>query len=372
MQGRLLFVRCFILSLVAVGGLGGCREEKAQVYTAPKDPPLDLGKSAPSDLASSRPESTPATASSPPWVIPSGWTTKPDSSGVRQASYEVSRGERSLDIAVTAFPRDTGSELDNVNRWRRELALPEVTTDALKGLAQSVAIGGETGRLYEFVNPGPRTDGKPPERTYLAQFSAGDLTVYFKLRGEATLAEEEKAHYLAWLASVQTGPGPADARPPAPAPASQASSPADMRGAVTPPPTTDLPKWSPPTHWKAAGEKAMRLASFDVPGEGGAKGDVSISALGGSAGGLLMNVNRWRGQVGLPAVDDAGLAKEAQTLELGADRGAFVDLKGADKRILAVVVARADRTWFYKLTGPDSLLTKERDNFVQFVKSVRY
>ena len=116
----------------------------------------------------------------------------------------------------------------------------------------------------------------------------------------------------------------------------------------------------------------MRLASFDVPGVGGAKGDVSISALGGGAGGLLANVNRWRGQVGLAPLDEAELAQAKETLDLGADQGVLVDLKGAEKRILAVVVSRADRTWFFKLSGPDALLTKERDNFVQFVKSVKY
>ena len=373
MQGRALVHRCLLFSLVATGWFAGCRDEKPQVYTAPKDPPLDLGQPAVAEASSTRTGIVPAGPSAPPWVVPEGWIDKPDPSGVRQASYAVTRGDRSLDIAVTAFPGGTGGELENVNRWRRELALPEVTAEALKGLSQPVRIGGEAGLLYEFLNPGPRSDGKPAEQTYVAQLPAGDLRVYFKVRGEATLAAEEKANYLAWLASVQTGPNPAEPRP---APAAVApppdGRPPDMRGAVAPPPATGWPKWSPPAHWQAAGEKPMRLASFDVPGVGGAKGDVSISALGGGAGGLLANVNRWRGQVGLAPLDEAELAQAKETLDLGADQGVLVDLKGAEKRILAVVVSRADRTWFFKLSGPDALLTKERDNFVQFVKSVKY
>ncbi len=376
MQGRPFVYRCLTLTLAAAGWLTGCRDEKPQVYMAPKDPPLDVSPSVVSEAAGPRAEAAsaaPAGPSSPPWMVPAGWTDKPDPSGVRQASYAVSRAGRSLDIAVTAFPGGTGGELENVNRWRRELALPEIGADALNGLAQSVRIGGETGQLYEFLNPGPRTDGKTAERTYVAQLPAGDLKVYFKLRGEATLAAEEKENYLAWLASVQTGPAPTERRSSARPTAGSPGNPApEMRGAVAPPPATDLPKWSPPAHWQAAGEKPMRLASFDVPGEGGVRGDVSISTLGGNGGGLLMNVNRWRGQVGLGQLDEAGLAKETQSLDLGADRGALVDLKGPEKRILAVVVPRSDRTWFFKLSGPDSLLTKEHDNFVQFVKSIRY
>ena len=116
----------------------------------------------------------------------------------------------------------------------------------------------------------------------------------------------------------------------------------------------------------------MRLASFDIPGDGGAKGDLSISALGGAAGGLLANVNRWRGQVGLAPWSDEQLAKESEVLKFGADSGTLVDLKGADKRILAVIMPRGERTWFYKLTAPDALVTREREAFVTFVKSVRY
>jgi hypothetical protein len=312
-----------------------------------------------------------------PWVVPADWVTKPDASGVRQASYGVTRDGRSLDIAVTAFPGGTGSELDNVNRWRRELALPEVPASALAGLAQPVKIGTQSGQLYEFVNSGPRTDGKAAEQTLVAQLTAGDLNVYFKLRGDATLAAEEKPKYLAWLASVQTGPAVSPAETPAPrvdAPAARrpVASAGDMRGPVAPPPPTDLPKWTPPSHWQPAGEKPMRLASFDIPGSGGAKGDVSISALGGGAGGLLANINRWRGQVGLGAIDEAALARESESVELGGDHGTLVDLKGPEKRILAVIVPRTDRTWFFKLSGPDALLTQEREGFVKFVKSVKY
>lgn len=367
----------------------GCRDEKPRVYTAPPDPALNTDPGAGGAAPSAGMAAAPAAARRPagaPWTLPAGWVEKPDPAGVRQASYAVIRGDRSLDIAVTAFPGDTGTELANVNRWRRELTLPEVAEDALKGLSQPVKIGTEKGQLYEFVNTTPRADGKPLERTLVAQLAAGGMNVFFKMRGEAALAAEEKANYLTWLASVQTGadtagepaaPPRAAAPPPPPAApfaggGAGAGVPPNMRGAVAPPPSTGLPKWAPPAHWVAAGEKPMRLASFDVPGAGGAKGDLSISALGGGAGGLLANVNRWRGQVGLGPWDEAALTKSGETLSLNGDSGVLVDLKGSEKRILAVVVPRGDRTWFYKLTAPDALVTQERENFVKFVQSVRY
>lgn len=374
--------RRLLLSLpagIAVLALTGCREEKPKAYSAPPDPPLAVEVAAPGgDAAPTASAGAPRRPGGPPWTVPAGWVDKPDPSGVRQASYSVTRGDRTLDIAVTAFPGATGGELENVNRWRRELTLPEIAADALKGLAQPVKIGTESGQLYEFFNATARADGKPAERTLVAQLPAGGMSVYFKLRGEATLASEERPNFLAWLASVQTGPGPgpgpeaATARPPA-APVAGGGAPPNMRGPVAPPPGTDLPNWTPPAHWLPAGEKPMRLASFDIPGEGGTKGDLSVSALGGGAGGLLANVNRWRvQQLGLPAWDEAALAQGAEKLQLGNDTGTLVDLKGAEKRILAVIVSRGDRTWFYKLTATDALAGKERENFVNFVKSARY
>ena len=257
------------------------------------------------------------------------------------------------------------------------MALPEIGSLELNGLAQPVKIGAEQGRLYEFVNATPRADGKPAERTLVAQLPAGGMNVYFKMRGDATLAEEERANFLVWLASVQTGPDPARTEQPvagatprnsAPPPAS----PPNMAGPVVPPPQTDLPKWDPPAHWRAAGEKPMRLASFDIPGDAGAKGDLSISALGGGAGGLLANVNRWRTQLGLAGWEEAALAKESEKIQWNTEVGTLVDLKGTEKRILGVILPRGERTWFFKLTAPDALVERERANFIKFVKSVRF
>jgi hypothetical protein len=40
--------------------------------------------------------------------------------------------------------------------------------------------------------------------------------------------------------------------------------------------------------------------------------------------------------------------------------------------MLAAVVSQDDRTWFFKLTGPESVVGAERENFVKFLKSVKF
>jgi len=121
----------------------------------------------------------------------------------------------------------------------------------------------------------------------------------------------------------------------------------------------------------------MRLASFSIPGPDGAKGDLSVVALGAQAGGVVANVSRWRQQMELPPLGETELSSSLKSLSTTAgDKALVIELEGAGghagSNLLAAIVARTDRTWFYKLTGPKALVTGERDNFQKFVQSIVY
>lgn len=358
----------------------GCkREEEVRVYQAPKD---RLASAAPSAAGAGSP--TGATGSSttsprPPWTVPDGWTEKPSTGGMRIASYAITSADgRSVDVSVVPLGGQSGSTLDNVNRWRDQVGLGPLTEAELASQRQTVRIGDYDGEFYDLVSEKPMLDGQYKVRTLAAILPLPGTTVFFKATGEDALVRENLAKFKAWLSSVQTGPtsgsAPASASAGAPTPGGV---PPDMRGPVAPPPSTALPTWEVPSGWKSAPATTMRLASFVIPGANGQTGDLSVVALGPAAGGALANVNRWRDQLGLPAVDDAGLARSTSTVDVtGGDRALVVELKGegasAGKGMLAAIVTRPDRTWFYKLTGDDVLIAAERNNFVQFVRSVKY
>src|SRR6266853_1053843 len=61
-------------------------------------------------------------------------------------------------------------------------------------------------------------------------------------------------------------------------------------------------KWKLPDGWKEGAPGEFRVASFRVKNSDGKEADVSVVPLTGVAGGDLSNVNRWRGQIGLPPV----------------------------------------------------------------------
>ena len=135
--------------------------------------------------------------------------------------------------------------------------------------------------------------------------------------------------------------------------------------------------WQTPASWKEASPGDLRVASFQVSGPDGKQADVSVIPLPGAAGGDFSNVNRWRGQVGQPPVLEDDLKKLAQPVELAGQSAVLYEQDGqnpagAPTRILAVIQHRADTAWFFKMTGDSQLVAREKQAFVQFLKSVQF
>ena len=367
----------------------GCGKDEVRVYQAPQDaPPVAAanpqGKTTQNSPASEIPGSAASGSSSSvgsessaserpavPWTVPAGWEEKP-ASGMRVASYGVKRTDgRSVDISVVAMGGGAGGELENVNRWRDQIGLEPATEADLAGLRSIIPAGNRQVVMYELDGKKAVLDGKYPARTLAAIMPAGEMTVFFKITGESALVAEQKPQFLAWLKSVDTGGGDGESAPEAPAPA---SAPAVSGGSerASGGGADGLPNWQVPSGWKAAGPKPMRLASFDIPDAAG-NGDVSISKLSGNGGGLLANVNRWRGQVGLAPLEAGALAANSKTVATaGGDSGTWVELVGTEKTILGAIVARGEVSWFFKLTAPAAVAAQNRDAFEQFVRSIRF
>lgn len=142
--------------------------------------------------------------------------------------------------------------------------------------------------------------------------------------------------------------------------------------------TANAPKWEVPTGWQEQPPTSMRVATFSVAGQDGAKADVSVIKLAGTAGGLLGNVNRWRSQVGLEPVDDAKLGEVVTTREAGGSKITYADMSGRSvesgesARLLAAAVPQAGSTWFYKMVGDDQLVAEQKAAFINFVESAQY
>ena len=293
------------------------------------------------------------------WTVPDGWQQLPPD-GVRLGNFAVTgKNGGAVAVAITSFPGEVGTELDNVNRWRTQLGMEPVEQNGISSVP--VTVDSVEGKLYDLVG------GKA--RTVVALVRRNDATWFFKMTGESAAVDETKPAFLEFLKSIRfaaaVGAETAVAAA-TPSPAPVAASAAD----------DSSPKWNVPSDWVEKPASAMLFKSFAITGNSGGNAAVTVSFFPGAVGGTLANVNRWRGQMGVDAVEDAQLGSVTETLETAGGKAKLVDIEGtgdkAGQRLVAVIVPHGDNTWFYKLLGEKTIVAKEKDSFVNFVKTVQY
>lgn len=134
--------------------------------------------------------------------------------------------------------------------------------------------------------------------------------------------------------------------------------------------------WTPPDHWQTKPAGGFRRGSFTIPGADGAEADLSIIAFPGDAGGLVENLNRWRGQIGLAAETEAAVQASLEHIDgAGGLHFDVVDYAGtandAPTRILGAVVNFGGESWFFKMMGPEALVAAEKPAFLAFLHTVK-
>jgi hypothetical protein len=137
----------------------------------------------------------------------------------------------------------------------------------------------------------------------------------------------------------------------------------------------------PPASWQRQPPSPLRKLSYLISGPGGTRCEVSLVTLGGGAGGTLENVNRWRSQLGLQALDEASL-RETTTSPLTTPLGKvlIVDFTGRpekedpdrDGRIIAGILNHGSETIFFKLRGNPELAGRSEKDFLKWIGTVRF
>lgn len=157
--------------------------------------------------------------------------------------------------------------------------------------------------------------------------------------------------------------------------------PLDMANQQLPPGSAaGNPTWTAPAGWVTGKTTSVRRGVFNVRGPDGQAAEVVVTVFPGDVGGLVMNVNRWRGQLGLEPVAETAVAGLTTPLEVGAIKATVVDLTGAEPlpekksvaRMLVAVLPQAGNTWFIKMTGDEPLVAAQKETFLKFVQSVKF
>ncbi|MCF7730699.1 MAG: hypothetical protein K9N23_03385 [Akkermansiaceae bacterium] len=135
---------------------------------------------------------------------------------------------------------------------------------------------------------------------------------------------------------------------------------------------------APPAHWEKRPGGGMRLVTYVINGEGEEVAVAYLSSLRAAPGSLLNAVNLWRDQLGQPVADEAAV-KQYPTTKTTFGDGVVVDIEGsrpADKaatpgRLIGVIAESEGIAWYFKMDGTAALAAKERDNFIQWVATVK-
>lgn len=254
------------------------------------------------------------------WTVPEGWKQEPGE-GLRYATFVLGSKDAPLELTVHRFEGAAGSVLANVNRWRDQMGLGPLQAGDLDTVTKEAEVHGVHVTLIDMVSFKAPTPGKKPA-------PMGNRT-----------------------------PRPSLPREPVPAQPLRYTTP---------------PGWEEHQDPQGFAAVAFRVA------EGDRSAEVTVTPLGGLAGGLAANVNRWRDQLGLPAVGEDELRKEVRDVRVEGGTAQYVDLTGPAaqgeqrRRILVMILPQGERTWFFKMIGPADVVARQQAAFEAFVKSVRF
>jgi hypothetical protein len=276
----------------------------------------------------------------PNWAKPKGWDENDRgalSQFPRYASFGILTKTEVLDVSVTSLtapaqerirPTLFDSRLDaeyltiNLNRWRDQVNLERIdASDELGSHLQPVSIDGATGLLADITGSiaPPLIPSTPQSRGPHAA-------------------------------------GPGAAGPGAAGPGAAGSS---------PPLRESRFEYVTPDHWVDRGPATMVEQSWTV-GEAAEQVRITLSFAGGD---LPANINRWRGQVGLPNLPPDEI--QGEPIEVTGKASQMFDLDGEKKRIIGIIVPAERLSLFVKITGPAAKVAAEKASFLDFARTLK-
>ena len=301
-----------------------CAQGGIQTYTVPKEQPAPAQPGARMPASSgmdSMPASDiPVNAAPIHWTTPATWQNWPRPASASAIFVVHGQDGAKAEAAIFSFPGSVGTELDNVNRWRKELKLPPC----------------DGGQIY-FRAGHDRFHGRQTLRIYragansivVASLPRNGATWFLKMRGDKDVVADAEPVFRDFLQSIHFNTADSGAsRQPMTGPLLHgnlsATAPAESSGGE--------PKWTAPPNWSEKAPGPMIFKSYTAADDAGKTANVTISFFPGDVGGTFANVNRWRGP------DRACRRSAGQTGQRNAAaghgwrRGTLVDFTGTDSK----------------------------------------
>lgn len=250
------------------------------------------------------------------WKVPANW--KEDRGNPNRVATLSPEGVGKPEIAISRLPAVGAALKPNVDRWRRiDLGLGPISGAGLAKAASKRKVG------------------------------EVEITVV-DMRGPGVTRPDDKMH-----------PPRGNAKAPAPPPRDPGKAPLTYK---VPPGWREVPSSSPIVAASLAvsdGDKMARMLATPLRGA--------------MPGGLLANINRWRGEVGLGNLDEAEMLKlPMRSQRIGDSDGRLLELAGKDEHSHVAWVQRKGTTWFFKFRGPAAVIERHKGAFAAFLQSITF
>lgn len=398
-----LFAASLALALTACGPADGPREIRKTRIVQPIDaaavaqartrtPGSGMGSGMGNFAAPPTSQGAPASSSGASQVhyeLPEGWVELPNSS-MRAANFTL-EADKQVECYLTLLPGTAGGMGANVNRWRKQMGLPDLSADEISSMETLDFMGGRAAWM-DVVGTWSGMSGGSGESGWrmlgLLLVTPGGSS-FLKMVGPDELVASEREHFLELAATMHSGAGHSHGEAPT---AGATSTPSGMSGLGSgltgmgsgkpgdpPPPPRSVAagmSWQAPAAWAEAPERQFRNANYFAGSE-----DVEayVTVLPGDAGGPLANVNRWRSQMGQPPLSMGGFDLLERVPMLGSS-GVLVEIKGSFQSMSGDVTSDAmmigalgqipGRSIFVKMIGPAEQVLAQRGAFLEFCNSL--
>ena len=231
----------------------------------------------------------------------------------RGDAYVLPGADPPLELAISKLGYDPNNEsylLDNINRWRGQLAL-----DAVEKVDEAAGV-----RIIELEG------GKAWLLDATGQMAGGGM--------------------MGMRAPFAGGGQSPPINPPRNPAAELPTKPANKGSAKL--------VFETPDSWNEVDPGSVNLHQFELgANETAATLKLSKFPLFGQMGEPLANFNRWRGQVGLSELTKETLGENTQQIDISDTEGVMAIMKSPDgsQAMLAAMVTKFNQVWFFKLTG---------------------
>jgi hypothetical protein len=296
----------------------------------------------------------------PQWKLPAGWKQQAGNSEMRFATITMPGENPALEVTVGKVPWPAAENdqrlLMNLNRWRGQMQLKPVDAAALAENSRKLKLADGSATLIDLKG----------------KFKAGGMTP--PLAGAA--AGALPPGHPPMTATLPSGHPPIDnsaaESSAAKAPSAKSSGSSESSSSAAELPLT----FAAPKNWHTATLPPFAVAAFALS-KNSQRPEVTITPLATRPNGILDNIGRWRGQLGLPEASKDELTAVAKPYKVNGMPATWVRLLGPEganpqREIMAAVVSRDGTDWIFAMKAEAAVADNEQANFEKFVASVKF